>query len=77
MPYALTTHPMTFMAIARTGIVLGGLGQLIVVIAVLGLVWWLFTRYIVPLLPAPAAMIINVIVVVIAIVFLLSWVGII
>lgn len=47
----------------------------IIVLAVLGLVWYLVSRYIFPLLPAPVPVIITVILVVIMCVWLLELLG--
>lgn len=50
--------------------------SLLVVIIVLALVWWLLTKYLIPLLPAPWGTIVLVICVIIAILILLGMVGI-
>ena len=50
--------------------------SLLVVIVVLALVWWLLTKYLIPLLPAPWGTIVTVICVIIAILILLSFIGI-
>lgn len=55
-------------------IALGGLAQLVIVVAVLGVCWWLFDRY-VPL-PPPVKTIITVVLAVLVILYLLSWIGI-
>lgn len=49
--------------------------QLVVVLCVIGLVWWLVTTYL-PL-PAPLKTIITVLLVLLSCLYLLSWVGII
>lgn len=53
-----------------------GLVELLVIVIVLALVWWLLTKYIIPLLPAPWGTIVVVICVIIAILILLSLIGI-
>jgi hypothetical protein len=53
-----------------------GLVTLFVYLIVAALVWWLLTGYLLPLLPEPARTVVLVVVVLIAILFLLSIVGI-
>ncbi len=50
--------------------------SLLVLVIVLALVWYLLTRYLLPLLPEPFRTIVLVIVVLICIVFLLGMIGI-
>jgi len=53
-----------------------GLIELLVVVIVLALVFWLVRAYLIPLLPAPWGTVVLVILVVIAILFLLGLIGI-
>jgi hypothetical protein len=64
---------MLTLGLISSTLAFGGLFQLIVLVAVLGVVWWLFTTY-VPL-PPPAKTIITVIIVLVLIFILLRFVG--
>lgn len=50
--------------------------QLVVVLCVLGLVWWLFSTYVLPRLPEPFRTIIIVVLVLAVCLWLLDWAGI-
>jgi hypothetical protein len=53
-----------------------GVIQVVVVLLVLGLVWWLFSTYVLPRVPEPFKTVIIIVLVVAVCLWLLEWVGI-